>query len=451
MKSLTRSQRLLLVSALVFAGVVASRFVVPAAQAPQTAQPPAQAIRAERDPSDVRETQRLYGAVDTSGLISRLQARLKDDPENTDAYSQLGWALIQRRRETADAANDVQALQAFEQALKREPEHLDSLIGAATVALSNHDFSRALQLGQQAQRINPFRAQIYGVQTDALVELGRYDEAVAMVQQMVDTRPDLNSYSRVSYVRELYGDIPGAIDAMQRAVNAGNPAHESTLWTRVQLGHLFFNSGDLTRAESEYRTALVTDSRYVHALAGLARVDAARGDMRAAIKGYEDITQRLPLPEFALALGELYEATGDIGKARGQYDLIRAVQKLNQSQAANVDMELALFEAEHGADAQSALKLARAAYASRPSVHAADVLAWALHKTGAHAEALRYSREALKLNTQDAAMRYRAGVIALAAGESADGRRLIGEALKINPHFSPLRAPEAKKLLAQAG
>jgi tetratricopeptide (TPR) repeat protein len=449
MKSPTRPQRLLMFSALVFASVVVARFALPATSTPAPA--PSQAIRADADPADARAAQARYGAADTGELISRLQARIKENPEHTDAYSQLGWALIQRQRETADAALGAQATQAFEQALKREPEHPDALIGAATVALSNHDFAHALELGRQAQRINPFRAQVYGVQTDALVELGRYDDAIAMVQKMVDTRPDLNSYSRVSYVRELHGDIPGAIDAMRRAVNAGAPTHESTLWTRVQLGHLYFNSGDLDRAGSEYRAALAIDTRYVHALAGLARIDAARGDLSAAIRTYEDITQRLPLPEFALALGELYEASGDIGKARGQYDLVRAVQKLNQAQAFNVDMELALFEAEHGADAQGALKLARAAYASRPSVHAADVLAWALHKTGAHAEALRHSREALKLNTRDAAMLYRAGVIALAAGETIEGRRLIGEALRVNPYFSALRAPEARRLLGEAG
>ena len=115
------------------------------------------------------------------------------------------------------------------------------------------------------------------MQGDAQVELGQYDAAVDTFQQMVDLRPDLSSYSRVSYARELYGDVSGAIEAMQQAVTAGAPAAENTSWTRVQLGNLYFNSKQLDKAETEYKTALNAYPNYLHALAGLAQVEAARG------------------------------------------------------------------------------------------------------------------------------------------------------------------------------
>ena len=69
---------------------------------------------------------------------------------------------------------------------------------------------------------------------------GRYGAAIATVQRMVDLRPDLASYSRVAYLRELHGDIAGAIDAMQLAVSAAGPATENTEYVRVQLGNLYF-------------------------------------------------------------------------------------------------------------------------------------------------------------------------------------------------------------------
>lgn len=49
-------------------------------------------------------------------------------------------------------------------------------------------------------------------------------------------RPDLRSYSRISYLREIYGDLDGAIEAMKLAVTAGYPGYEQTAWARLTLG-----------------------------------------------------------------------------------------------------------------------------------------------------------------------------------------------------------------------
>ena len=62
------------------------------------------------------------------------------------------------------------------------------------------------------------------VRVDALVELGRYDEAERELQAMIDRKPNLAAYARVSYLRELRGDLEGAAEAMRFAVAAGGPA-----------------------------------------------------------------------------------------------------------------------------------------------------------------------------------------------------------------------------------
>jgi tetratricopeptide (TPR) repeat protein len=438
-----KSYKLLIASTLVFAAVAAYRYAAPG-PAPEA---PRRAARAVTDNSDAGALRAAIGVDNTGALVETLRAKLVDQPGSTLLNSQLGWALIQQQRETADAALYASAEQAFGAALKADANNVDAMLGQGALALSRHDFTRAIEWGQRASTLNPFRAQAYGVIADAQIELGRYPEAVATVQKMVDTRPDLSSYSRVSYVRELHGDVPGAIDAMRRAVDAGNPTHEGTLWSLYQLGNLHFNSGDLTNAESAYQAALNVKPDYVYAQAGMARLSAARGDLPAATTTYERLVERLPLPEFAIALGELYVAQDLPDKARQQFGLVRAIMKLNSDAKQNVDMELALFEADHG-DAANALALAEAAWQKRPSVHAADVLAWAYHKNGRHVEARAMAANALALNTRDAAMRYRAGMIHIAAGDSAKGRALLREALTINPSFSVLYAPEARRLSA---
>lgn len=380
-------------------------------------------------------------------MIARYQATLQENPENSYAYAQLGLSFLERVRVTADPSYYVQAETAFNEALERDPRQLDALVGQGVLALSLHNFEDALEWADKAYAINPLRAPILGIMVDANVELGRYEEALERVQQMVDLRPDLTSFTRASYLRELHGNVDGAIEAMQRAAGAGVPGTEGMLWTQVQLGHLFFNKGDLEQAEKTYRDALQLNPDYLPAQAGVARIQAARGDHSAAIAAYRSISARLPLPEYVIALGELYEVTGQPEEAARQYDLVRVMQQLNASAGMDVDLELALFDADHGADPAQAVAQARAAYERRPSIYAADVLAWSLYQNGEYEEAWERSQEALRLGTRDASLHYHAGMIAHALGNMDAARDHLQQALSINPHFSLRYAPQAQTLL----
>jgi tetratricopeptide (TPR) repeat protein len=387
--------------------------------------------------------------------LADLQERIRQNPNDTDAYAQLGLAQLQRVRESGDLSLYGKAESAFAEALARDPQQFDALVGQGQLALARHQFADALRWGERASAVNPFSAHPYGIMGDAHVELGQYDAAVAAIQKMVDTRPDLNSYSRVSYLRELHGDADGAIAAMRQAVEAGAPGSEALLWTQVQLGHLYFNRGDLAAAERIYLDTLQTRPDYIYAWAGVARVRAAQGHTDEAVRLYQETIKRLPLPEFVIALGELYDAAGRPADARRQYDLVRAMQQLNAGAGMDVGLELALFDADHplgedgavGADPAATVELARAAYARRPSIYAADALAWALYTAGDYTTARRYSQEALRLGTRDAALHHHAGMIAFAMGDRAMARAELEQALAINPYFSARHAPTAQVTL----
>lgn len=386
-------------------------------------------------------------ANQTEQLIWTYQDRVRQSPDDANSYAILGDAYVQRARETGDPSYYGKAEAVFEEALKRDPQNIEALIGKGSLALSRHQFREALDLGQQAAAINPSVPRIYGVIADAQTELGMYPEAVQTLQTMVDMRPDLSSYSRISYARELHGDLPGAISAMQLAVNAGGPAAENTQWVRVQLGNLYFNQGNLADATDQYQQSLFQMPGYVYALAGMGRVRAAQGQYDEAIKLYQQAIAQIPLPEFVIALGETQEAAGRPADAAKQYELVRAMQQLFKANGVDTDLELALFDADHGQDPQGTLALARAAYDRRPSVKGADTLAWALFKAGQLDEARRYADQALRLGTQDSLMLYHAGMIAQAQGDSAAARDHLQRALGLNPHFSPLYAARAQQAL----
>jgi tetratricopeptide (TPR) repeat protein len=388
---------------------------------------------------------RANASTDTQ--IKSLQDQLRAHPEDWQSYSQLGLAYLQKARETGDPTYYQKAEAALEKALSLQPADYASISARGALALARHDFSSALAWGEKARQINPSRTYAYGVIADAQIELGRYDEAVTTLQEMVDLRPDMSSYSRISYLRELYGDVDGALEMMQLAVDSGIPDAESTAWVRTQLANLYFNRGDLDHAELEYRRTLQDRPDYVYALAGLGRVRAAQGNMDEAIRLLKQAVAIMPLPEFVITLGDLYQASGQQESASQQYQLVAVIESLHRANGVDMDMEIALFHADHDQNLEETLALARKAYANRPSIHAADALAWALYKTGNSKEAQRYSVEALQLRTKDSLKLFHAGMIALDLGDEPQARKYLEEALRINPHFSILYTEEARRIL----
>lgn len=390
------------------------------------------------------------GQSPTAQRIAALEAAVATDSENGDALLELGVALLQRVRETADPSIYPRAQEAFDRAHAVGPDDPLPLIGLGTLALARHEFADALELGREALALGTGLPTAQGVVVDALVELGRYDEAVAAAQKMVDLRPDLASYARVSYIRELYGDLPGALDAMRRAVQAGGVASENNAYVIVLYGNLAVLSGHPDEAAQAYAAALQAYPNFPAALAGQGRLAAAAGDLSTAIARFGRAADIVPLPEYVIALGEAREASGDAKGAADSYALARVETALFKANGVVVDLELALFEADHG-DPAAALELAKAAYAERPTIKAADALAWAFLKNGRTGEARERSAEALRLGTRDPILLYHAGAIAAAAGDTKTAMRDLKAALRLDPGFSPTGAQAARDLLATLG
>lgn len=386
-------------------------------------------------------------STSTDAQIQKLQDQLRSHPDNWQAYTQLGLVYLQKARETGDPTYYQKTEEALDKVLSSHPDDYVSVSASGALALARHQFHAALEWGQKARQINPDRTYAYGVIADAQIELGQYSEAVETLQAMVDLRPDMSSYSRVSYIRELHGDIEGSLDMMQRAVDSGTSNLESTAWVRTQLGNLYFNTGNLDQAEVEYQRTLQDRPNYVYAIAGLGRVQAAQGNTEEAIQSLGKAIAIMPMPEFVITLGDLYQATGQQEKADQQYKLVATIEKLYRANGVDMDMEIALFNADHDQNLQETLALAQKAYANRPSIHGADALAWALYKTGNYQEAQKYSQEALKLGTKDALKLFHAGMIALKLEDDTQARDYLEQVLVINPHFSVLYATEAQKTL----
>lgn len=388
--------------------------------------------------------------------IAILEQRVRDRPGDAPSLARLGALYLLRLRETGGPSFYALADSAVQRALVADPDDVGALAVAGNVALAKHDFARALAIGERLRGIGPDIVAAYGILTDAYVELGRYEEALAAAQEMIDRRPDFASYSRASYIRELYGDVDGAIELMELAAAAGTGVEVDEAWARVLLGNLHLTRGDVDAAATEYEHAAQILPDDALTAAGLARLAVAQGRLDEAEALLRRAVDERPLPEYAIALGDLLWSQGREVEAEEQYALVWAIQGLLAESGVDVDLELAVFDVDHAADPQVTYSLARSAYERRPGIYAADALAWAAHAAGRTDEAQAYMTEALRLGTRDPRLEYHAGVIARAAGDEDAARRHFSEAVAMQPAQSLRYANAASKAalvlrLAQAG
>ena len=383
----------------------------------------------------------------TVATSARLQAAVAANPNDEVSERDLGYALLQRVRETADPTLYAPAEAAFDAARWLVPDDAQAWVGIGGLQLGKHQFADALVTGRHAVALSPNLDTARAVVVDALVELGRYDEADAAAAAMLGTGTDLTTLTRVSYLAELHGHLDVALKAMREAALSPGIAPENVAFTEGLLGNLLVYTGDPAGAAQAYQRALRLVPAHAPSLAGEGRLAVGAGRLDDAIALFQRAADILPLPEYVIALGEAQTAAGRISDATRNFKLARAEIQLFQATGVIVDLDLALFEADHG-DPARALAFAQTGYKATPTVRAADALAWALHRLGRDAEAKRRSDEALRLGSRDPLFRYHAGAIDAALGDVKDARANLEMALSTDPGFSATGAAEARRILA---
>jgi tetratricopeptide (TPR) repeat protein len=375
-----------------------------------------------------------------SGATSPPALSAEDGPD----YAALGNSYLERARATGDPGLYSRAERAFGAALRRDPSNVDGLVGAGTLAGFRHDFREQLHLGLEARRVAPDLARPLTVVADAQIELGRYGDAARTIQRLVDTKPGLPAYARVSYYRELHGEVGGAIRAMRFAVSAGG-SEESTAYVETLLGDLELARGRVPAARTAYREALRDSPSFPQALTGLARIDAAGGDLDRAAARLDRSTDRLPLTSALVLLAEIERAGGRIRAAKADLAAARVQHRLLRASRTLPDAEAVLFEANHGSP-RRAVRLGRRVWRTAPSIRSADALGWALTRSGRPGAGLAWARRALRTGTRDPLFSLHAGVAALRASLPGEAERYLTAAVRGAAALSP----SARRLLREA-
>ena len=434
---------------LAVSGLVAGAFACKGPKEPGAAVPAA--VRAEVGPDAHAEAKQIAltappgsGGIDQEILHWQLAA--KRLPGKVEPWIALGQAWVKKARQEADPGFYVNANACADVAEAVDPGGRLGRDLRALALLNDHRFEEARALEQAVLAEDPDDAQALGSLSDALLELGRFEEASRAAQAMMDLKPNLPSYSRASYFRWLQGDDLNAKRFVREAIDSGATTGdgEPRAWTLVQAAQIFWHEGDYEGAEAGFDQALAQRPGYAPALAGKGRVAIARGDSARAAAYLAESYAASPLVETAWLLGDARTMAGDASGAAEAYARVEA-----RGRGAD-PRTLSLFWSTKGTHAAEALALAQAETQVRSDLYTDDALAWALYRAGRFAEARTAIDRATHLGTRDARLVYHAGAIRLAQGD-VHGKQLVARALAMNAAFDFTGGAEARALLSREG
>jgi tetratricopeptide (TPR) repeat protein len=352
--------------------------------------------------------QRSTSRQDLERTITTMRQRVAATPNDAPAAVMLADALLRQTRVSGNAGLSSEAERVLLAVLETDPGRYDARRMLAATYLSQHRFADALREAERCRSRRADDAWVWGVIGDAHLERGEYDAAFEAFDRMAMIKPTAAAYARVSYARELQGDLTGALQTMQMAAEATS-AHdpESLAWHHAQLGQLHLEMGHLADARREFRNSQHVFPRHPFADAGLARVAEASGDLRTALDIVMAMLETSPTPADLAYSGDLMTKLGQTEAAERQYRLAEAAWRTDAPEPSR----LARFLAEHGRRLDEAIAIGEQARIDCNDIFTADALAWAYFQTGQIDKAKTMIGLALRTGTRDRVIRAHAAEI----------------------------------------
>jgi tetratricopeptide (TPR) repeat protein len=339
--------------------------------------------------------------------VAQAQESLKRNPSQAEGYNALAIALARRARETSDVKYYTQAEEAVRKSLEISPGNFGALKARTWALLGKHEFAQARELAMALNKRVPDDVLVYGFLTDANVELGNYEEAEKACNWMLKLRPgNIPALTRAAFLRELFGDVEGAVDLMMKAYQ-GTPAmeREDRAWILTQIAHLEMVMGRTESADKILGEALALFPNYHYALGNLGKVRIAQGNFVDAVKVLRQRYEASPNAENLYDLAEALDLAGRKDEARKSFEEFETKALMESAAWDNANRELIFYYADHAGQPEKALDVARREYARRHDVFTLDAYAWALHVNGKETEARAQLQNALAVGTRDTTTR----------------------------------------------
>jgi len=372
--------------------------------------------------------------------IVQAQKLIAKNPKDFEAYNALALALSRRARETSDVNFYTQAEEALERSFEISPGNFDGERTKVWLLLGKHEFAAALEAAKKLNKKMPDDVMLYGFLTDANVELGNYKDAEAAAQWMLDLRPgSIPGLTRAAYLRQLFGDVDGALDLMGMAYQSTSPSEsEDRAWIITQMAHLNLATGKSSQAEDLLQQALAMFPGYHYALGNLAKVRIQQKRYAEAVELLRQRYQAAPHAENLYELAEALQLGGRTEEAKKAFTEFEHQALLESNRADNSNHELTFYYADQANEPAKALEVAKREFARRHDVFTLDSYAWALYVNGQFEEANKQIEAALAAGMRDAKLFRHAGEIALQCADRATAQRYLRQSAELNTPDSEL-------------
>ena len=348
----------------------------------------------------------------TREKVDELKKKLAKDPNDVKVRLQIATIYLSEARITGEHPYYYPAVsKILDGILYLNPNNFEATTYKSSVKMSQHQFSEARDLAEAALKINPSNAYVYGVLVDANVELGDYKQAIAMSDKMQALKPSLESYSRASYLREIYGDFKGSISAMKLAVEAGMPGSEPFCWSKKTLGHLYESTGELDKAQQQYDDILVVRPSYAFAYGGQAKILKEKKQYDKALEMLDKAAKIMPEFSFHEEMAEIYDLQGNHEKALAKYEEVALMLDKDAKSGHAVDLELCKLYTKAG-KMDLALKHGLIEYKKRPrNIDVNHAMAIVAFKSNDFKKAKEYISVAMSTGSKDPELLMDAGKI----------------------------------------
>ncbi len=360
---------------------------------------------------------------------------IKAQPDSFQPHNDLALALTRRARETSEHELYDQAAEALKESFRLSPDNLEGQRIEIWILLGKHEFAQALEKARVLHKKVPDDLTAYALLTDAAIEMGQYEEAEKAAQWSLDMRPgNIVGLTRGAYLRELFGDLDGAIELMQSAYIKTAPAEvEDRAWILTQVAHLQLLSGKPEIADQLLAEALQLFPDYHYALAQLGKVRAAQKKPAESTAMLRRFYKASPHPENLFVLAEGLKGAGLEKEAKAAFAEFEKDALQESENVDNANRELVFYYADHAKNPAEALRIAELEIARRQDVHRLHAHAWALYANGKFEEARRQIEKALAVGVRDPQIFYHAGMIAAKANDAANAERYLQASLTQAP------------------
>jgi len=366
--------------------------------------------------------------------VAAARKAISDKPTEYAGYNLLATALLRRAQETSEVGFYTQAEDAIKKSLEMAPKNFDAEKIQVSILLGEHEYPLTLRAARKLNERVPDDVMVYGLLSDANMELGNYRDAEMAAQWMLNLRPgNLPALTRAAHLRELFGDIEGAYELMEMAFQSTAPTETGERARFLtEMGHLRLASGGADAAEKLFLRALTTFPGCPSALGYLAQLRMAQKRYAEAVVLLEQRYRGAPRADNLYELAEALMLAGRSTEAKKAFADFETKSLAESGRRDNSNRELIFYYADHAQQPAKALDVAEHEYAWCHDVYTLDAYAWALHVNGQDVEARKQIETALAVGIRDSKIFAHAGEIALKLDDRAAAQNYLREAVSLH-------------------